>query len=609
MRTPLRSLLLVSCTFFATTTSVPATSVPWPAFAPSELRRAWQGRAADPVSVEFFVVSPDGTPIPDLKAEEVVLRVGGRPRTLLTLQWVRAAPLPPGPEGRRAPRVAVPFGSNVPFDAGRSVVVIIDDDSFRPGREQPLREAVRGFIAGLSSRDRLALVTVPYGGLKVDFTVEHERIINALMRIVGQAPQNETGSELACRTRRTLESVTGLLGSLGGGVGPTTVVFVSSALAAPRRDAAMAMAPGMCELTTDHFQHVGAATAAARAHFYVVQPEDTVVPAALLRETIAGASFDGSDHPLVGLEHLTGVTGGHRLPMLTSRDNNLIRIARETSGYYVASFVPDSAERNGNAHRVDVKVSRENAAVRARPAVVIPRPARNARTPSPQDMLRETRVFRDLPLRTAAYPSLNDAKTVKLLSVIEPIEPGVTFTAAAAGLIDEKGRLVAQSTATNEELKSTPVIAAMAVPPGRYRLRMAATDATGRAGSADYDVAAELLPAGGLTMSALVLGLSRGGFRPMLTFGAEPAALAYLELYGATATPPTVTVELSLSEDGPALLAMPAAVADTKDESRRFVTAALPIGSLPAGDYVVRAIVSVDGKQARTYRTLRKQPR
>ena len=144
----------------------------------------------------------------------------------------------------------------------------------------------------------------------------------------------------------------------------------------------------------------------------------------------------------------------------------------------------------------------------------------------------------------------------------------------------------------------------MAVPPGRYRLRMAATDATGRAGSADYDVVAELLPAGGLTMSALVLGLSRGGFRPMLTFGAEPAALAYLELYGATAAPPTVTVELSLSADGPALLTMPAAVADTKDESRRFATAALPIGSLPAGDYVVRAIVSVDGKQARTYRTL-----
>jgi hypothetical protein len=223
-------------------------------------------------------------------------------------------------------------------------------------------------------------------------------------------------------------------------------------------------------------------------------------------------------------------------------------------------------------------------------------------------MLRETRVFRDLPLRTAAYPSQNDAKTVKLLSVIEPLEPGVMFTAAAAGLIDERGRLVAQSTSTSEELKSTPVIAAMAVPPGRYRLRMAATDSSGRAGSADYDVVAELMPAGSLTMSALVLGLSRGGFRPMLSFGAEPAALAYLELYGPVTTKPTVTVELSLSIDGPALLSMPAAVAETKDDARRFVTAALPIGSLPAGDYVVRAIVTVDGKQARTFRTLRKQP-
>jgi hypothetical protein len=348
----------------------------------------------------------------------------------------------------------------------------------------------------------------------------------------------------------------------------------------------------------------------ARAHFYVVQPEDVAVPASLSRETIAGASFDGSDNPIAGLEHLSGVTGGHRLPMLTTRDNNLIRIARETTGYYLAAFVPDAAERNGRVQPVDVRVSRERVAVRVRPFATIPRPpARNARVPSPADMLREARVFRDLPLRTATYPSQNDAKTVKLLSVLEPVEPGVTLTAAAAGLVDDKGRLIRQWTATEEELKATPLIAAIAAPIGRYRFRMAATDSTGRAGSADYDVVAELLPAGSLTMSALVLGLSRGGFRPMLLFSNEPVAIAYLELYGPTATVPTVAVELALSEDGPALLTVPGAISKTKDESRQFATAALPIGSLPAGDFVVRATVMVDGKQARAMRTLRKQAR
>jgi VWFA-related protein len=575
--------------------------------APLEARQA--KAVGDPVSVEFFAVAADGTPVNDLRANEVTLRINGRLRVVQNLQWIRSGPLPPGPEGRREAVLPPPFGSNVPSDAGRAVIVVIDDDSFRPGREQFLRDAVRDFMRGLSRRDRVALVTVPYGGLKVDFTSEHERINNALMRIVGQSPQGETGSELACRTRRTLESLSGLLGSLGGGVGPTTVLFVSSGLAGPRRDAAMAMAPGVCELTTDHFRQVGTATATARAQFYVVQPEDANVRPSLQRETIAGASFTGSDNPLEGLEHLTGVTGGHQLPMLTSRDNNLIRIARETSGYYVASFVPEASERNGNAHPVDIKVTREAIDVRARPAVIIPRPVARGRTVSPRDMLRQTQVFRDLPLRTAAYPSQNDAKTVKLLSIVEPIEANVMLNAAAVGLVDSGGRLVAQWTATPEELKALPVIAALAVPTGTYRLRIAATDANGRSGSADYDVTAELLPAGSLTMSALVLGLSRGGFRPMLLFSSEPVAMAYLELYGQITNVPTVVVELAMSEDGPALLTMPGSISRTNDNLRQFATAALPIGSLPAGDYLVRAIVTVDGKQARLTRTLRKQLR
>jgi VWFA-related protein len=565
---------------------------------------------SDPASIEFLAVAPDGVPVDDLRTEEVALRVNGRPRPLLTLQWIRTAPLPAAPGERPAARLPLPFGSNLPFDAGRAIVVVIDDDSFRPGREHELRDALRGFLSGISVRDRVALATIPYGGLKVDFTNEHERVNNALLRIVGQAPQNETGSELACRTRRTLESLAGLLGSLGGGVGPTTDLFLSSALAAPRRDAAMALAPGMCELTTEDFRQVGTAAAAARAQFYVIQPDEGRLTASRQVETIAGGDFGGSDNPLAGLEHLSGVTGGHRLPMLNSRENNLVRIARETSGYYLASFVPEPSERNGIPQAIDVKVSRELVTARTRPAIVIPRPVvRGARTPSPRDMLKESAVFRDLPLRLTAYPSQNDAKTVKVLGVMEPVEPGVTLTAAAAGLVDDRGRLITQWTATADELKTSPIIAAMAVPPGRYRFRIAATDSTGRAGSVDYAVIAELLPVGTISASGLALGLSRGGFRPVLVFGTEPSAMAYLELYGQSTTPAAIAVELAMSDEGPAVFTVPAAIAETSEPGRRFATAAIPIGSLPAGDYLVRANVTVDGQRVRVVRTLRKQPR
>jgi VWFA-related protein len=565
---------------------------------------------AEPVIVDFYLVAADGTPVGDLRNDELTIRVNGRARPLADLRWVRSSPLPAAEDQRRERTLPPPYGSNLISDLGRTLVIVIDDDSFRPGREQPIREALRGFLGNISGRDRIALATLPYGGLKVDFTTQHERVATALAGLVGQAPQELTGSDLACRTRRTLDALVGLLNSLGGGVGPTAVLFVSSGLAAPRRDAPMTMAPGMCELTTEHFAQVVKATASARASFYVIQPEDVVLAGTRQVENIAGAGFAGSDNPLAGLEHLTGVTGGHRLPLLTARNNNLIRIARETSGYYAAAFVPEPNERNGNSHTLDIRVSRPDVTVRARPAVVIPRPVvRGARVPSPRDMLRETRVFRDLPLRTAAYPSQNDAKSVKLLAVIESPEPGVKLTAVAAGLIDAKGNLFAQWTANAEELAVTPLMTALVARQGRYRLRIAATDSTGRGGSADYDVDAELIPAGTLNISSLVLGLSRGGFRPMLQFGTEPVALAYLEMYGKTAEPPTVTVEIATSEDGPAVLTMPGAIAPTKDDLLRVATAALPIGSLPAGDYIVRAIINADGQQARVVRTLRKQSR
>jgi VWFA-related protein len=565
-----------------------------------------QARPADPQWVEFFVVSSDGTPVGDLRSNEVTLRVNGRTRPVATLEWVRAAPLPPGPEGQREAPLSPPFGSSLPEGAGRTVIIVIDDYSFRPGREHVVRDAVREMVSALGPRDRVALVTVPYGGLKVDFTVEHERLRTALLRIVGQAPQNETGSELACRSRRTLASLTGLLESLGGGMGPATVIFVSSALAGPRRDAPVTLAPGVCELTVDHFKHVGESASAARAHFYVVQPEDVAVPAGLLVENIAGTGFTGSDNPIEGLEHLSGVTGGHRLALLSSSDNNLLRVAREISGFYLVSFIPEASERNGRPVAVDVVVSRANATVRARPSVTVPRPSATAtRRPSAREMLRQP-PQQGLPLRAAAFPSLNDSKTVKLLGVLESFEPGVTFTEAVAGVFDDKG-LVAQWTATSEELKSAQVLAALAVPPGRYRFRMAAVDASGRRGTADYLVDAELVQVGSLTMSGLVLGLSRGGFRPMLQFSREPVALAYLEFYGPIAAVPNVSIELAMSEDGPALVKVPAAVSQAADGSRRFGTAAIPIGAVPPGDYAVRATVTVEGAQARVVRTVRKR--
>lgn len=567
-------------------------------------------RAVEPFTFEFLAVSNDGTPVEGLKREEVQLKLDGRVRTLRSVHWVPVFD-PRTVDGRPALALPPPFATNTALDGSRTLLLVIDDSSFRPGRERPLREVVHNFLGTLGPRDLSALVTVPYGGLKTDLTNEHERVSAALSKLVGQAPQTETGSDLACRTRRSLESLTGLLESLRGGEGPTTILFFSSRLAGPRRDADLTRAPGRCEITVDHFNRVGDAASAVRALFYIIQPDDTMLHGASNQtEGLAGGGFIGSDNPLEGLEHLSGVTGGRRLQLQTPEDASLSRITRETAGYYTMRFDVHPLDREGLRRQVDLRVNRPGVSLRVRPQFTVP-PSEPPNAPTPLSMLRYGRVFRGLPLRAASYVSENagDDK-LKIVTIVEPLDPAAKIVSLTAALFDENGHSNAQWTAADTDAR--PLIGAMAAPPGVYRLRVAATDAFGRAGTTDAEVRVELAPAGVLSLSGVVLGVSRNGvFTPKMEFTTEPSALASVEVYGKPGGEPMwVSFELATTLNGPALVTTPGVIESTRARDRFVVTGAVPINSLPPGDYVVRAIGGLKGQPTgRALRTLRKVAR
>jgi VWFA-related protein len=571
-------------------------------------------RPADVVAVDFYAVTTDGLPVADLKPEDVQLKVDGRARPVKWLEWIPVAE-PPAKDAAPPAPIPAPYASNAERDAGRSFVLAIENESFRPGRERPLRDAVDRFLSALSPRDRVGLLTMPYGGFRVQPTNDLAKVRAELAKVGGQGSSNESGSEMACRTRRTLESLVGLVSGFSATEAPTNVLFVTSGMAGPRRDSAVALAPGMCELTVDMFNQVGAAAGASRAMFYVIQPEDLMVrPGQALTENIAGANFRGSDNPLEGIEHLAGVTGGERLHLAATGETTLVRIARETSAYYMLGFEVSSGDRNNASRQIDVRVAREGVAVRARPSVTIPRienrPATKAQAVTPRSMLREARAFRDLPLRGVGYASHNpeDGK-IKIICLMEPTEASVQLNAAAAGLFDDGGRLVAQWTADAKALTGSTIMGALlASKPGTYRLRLAATDGAGRSGTADYEIVAEVPTVGPVKISSLVLGLSRGGFVPRMLFGSEPVALGYFDLYGKVDPGVTASAEIARGVDGPSLsAAIPAALRAVAGEERAIATVALPIGALPAGDYVVRVTVTIPGHPpARILRTLRK---
>ena len=546
-----------------------------------------------PASIDFLVVSSDGLPVADIKADEVSLKIDGRPRPVRSLRFVQVADgtgAAPGID----PAAPAPFGSNAAGSTmSRSLVLVLDDDSFRVGTERPLREAADRFLAGLTPTDRVALVTMPYGGTKVSLTTDREKVRASLAQIIGQAPQSESPSEMACRTRRTLESLIGLFEGLETS-SPPVVLFFSASLVGPT-DSNFRVATGlggagsigMCEVPRETFQQVGNAASAVGARVYIIQPT-----------TIQSQ--------VEGLENVAGVTGGTMMHLGGSDSNALSRVARETAAYYVADFDVDPSMRAGTARRVELRVSRADVSVRVRPALTIAKD-RPRRSMSPRDLLRQPGSFTDIPLRVSGLASQEPGqKTIRVVLLGEVADPSIKITGAAAALFDEKGKLVAQWTAKSEEIAAGLLVGALAVPPGAYRLRLAATDSSGRMGTADYEVSAELTPAGPLQLSALALGTSRGTFLPKLQFGSEPVALAHVEIYGGKpGMPVSAMFEISRSLNGPALATVPGALGAVGDH--HAASGALPIGNLPAGDYVVRAIIGIEGQpKGRVVRTLRK---
>jgi VWFA-related protein len=585
-----------------------------PAASARQQEKAPLERGIEFLRIDFGAVASDGGPITDLTAQDVTVRIAGRQRTIRSLQLIQIAESSStaGADDART-SLPVPFGTNTQNEAGRTIALAIDDDSFRPGREAPLRDAVDLLTKRLNPQDRIALVTMPYGGMKVPFTTDHARIRTAMSRLVGQAPADETGSAFACRTARTLESLISFFETLGIRDEPATVMFVTAGLAPPRRDAPMTMAPGMCELRSDLFAQVGVKAGAARAQFYVVQPGDLMRSAGgVQRENIAGVGTLGSDNPIEGIEHLSGVTGGKMLNLTGSADTAFGRVLRESSAYYVAQIDPQPSDRSGRSQQLEIRVKRPGVDVRARPQITFAKPEPSLGRPvglSPREMIATSAVYRDLPLRATAYTALErDGRTMRVIALAEPIEPGVKLGALVAALFDADGKLVSHWSATAPEMDRRPAVGAMPAPPGAYRLRVAAIDSSGRSGTADYDVAADVASSGPLTLSSIVLGLSRdGAFSPRLQFTNEPVAIGYVEMFGAPAgAQVTAGLEIATTLNGPALVRVPLAIQSTGGD-HYVAKGALPIGGLAAGDYVVRAIVALEGHPTtRVTRTLRK---
>lgn len=571
----------------------------WLILAAALVTAAQPPKAPSPVSIQFHALGEDGQPILDLKAGDIALKINGKPRTITSLTLVQSTSMGPA-----ASILPLPYATNGLARAGRVFYILIDDDSITTGREGQMKDALHALTSEIPADDRIGVLTTQ-GTVNIGPVDDRSKINIAIDGISGKSSATETTQDAQCRTTRVLGDLGTMLAMSGST--PTSLLVFSSGLSAPVEQVVQvgsrARTPGggsagtsdLCPVRPSDFENLGRLAAATSSDFYVFD----------LTQAAANHSSSQDD----GLSSLASVTGGEFVAIGGNAQAAMSRLLRETSAYYVASFDADPSERSGQPLRVELKSARDHVDLHGHESLVIPKEA-GGKAVSPKDMLRVAAMYRDLPLRAAAYDSRNaGSDDLKVVAVFEPTDPSATLAAASVALFDEKNTLKKQWTAQPADLAKHPVIAAVTAAPGTYRMRVAAVDSSGRAGTVDYPMTVELARADPLKVSSLVLGTQADGkFAPRLDFGDDSVAIGYLEIYG---VPKGATVGVNLdvakTNEGAPLATADTSVGNGSADDVRVAYGGFSIANLDSGDYLMRAVVTLDGKPVgRVVRTLRK---
>ncbi len=553
-----------------------------------------QGSDGGLVTIEFRVLDREGRPVLDLQAGEVTLKVDGREKRIERFDLVRFAEVTPPPKEPGPDPLPSPYSSNHPSEAARDVLVVLDDEAFRPGREKSVVDALNLLVSALSPDDRIGLRTLPLGGEVVPLTKDRAEIRKAISKISGRASANPAPLDAACKTRQILQQLPPLFSNVRRDI-PLTIVFLTNGIVTPD------FYPNdLCEVRSTDYNALELPAVASRAFFHSVQVlEDATFGWVPLNTLTAG------------LQHLNQTAGGYDIVRLSGgAPEAILEVLQQSSAYYSLSFEPEASWLNGRDRRMELRVKRDGTKVIAPSKVIIPASAEMARRKEQDDLERmiSERPYQEVSLRASAFVARDVQEALKVVAVFQPVEPSVKLQSAMITLIDDFGNVRAQWTARPSDLGTFPVSRALEANRGQYRMRLVAIDTAGRRGTVDRHIRVDLQRAGPVRLSDVMLAATDGGpLMPRLFFGSEKVGVAYIEVYDAPETAElSVRFDVARSAAGPALGSVAGKV-EKGDDGASTAFGAFSVDALPPGDYEVRAVVTVDGKVVgQASQTLRK---
>ena len=209
-------------------------------------------------------------------------------------------------------------------------------------------------------------------------------------------------------------------------------------------------------------------------------------------------------------------TGGRTVMNINDFEQGIRDVFDENKSYYLLAFEPMSSAADGKLHRVDVKVDRDDVEVRTRSGYYAPepeKPSKDKATTTPENaeltkaiagLLPDSR----LPMRVSLLPFAVPGQRLSTVAIVLGIRQPVP-AAAANARVTETTELLTTAFTPEGDPRGAPqrqtasvvlragadgeaayeVLGRIDLPPGRYRLRLAAHNATSaKSGSVFADV-------------------------------------------------------------------------------------------------------------------------
>lgn len=526
------------------------------------------------VEVDAVVTDADGNPVTTLTKDDFEIIEDGRPQEVTAFSLVNL----PIERAERPLFASAPIEADVQSNddvEGRIYLLLLDDLHTDLTRTPRVKAAARRFIENnFGTNDMAAVVFTGRSGDSQDFTSNPRLLTAAIDRFNGRKLRSATLNRIegarvgpsggvepgddfeqmdrAFRARSMAASVRKLADFMAGVRGRRkAMLLIGEGVDYDIFEATGLLGSTASSVLLDTHDAIAAATR-GNVSIYAIDPRGLTTGESELIEvssTVGNANLQAMQQELRlsqdSLRVLAAATGGFAAVNRNDFDNVFERIVAENSSYYLLGYYASNNRRGGRFRKLEVRVKQPGLRVRSRSgyfeargrAPSQPNAADNPKSlaPAVAEALSSPLPTTGVPMRVFAAPYKGAAPDAAVALAFEIDVQGLDFVQkddtfheqvdVAYTAVNNNGKIfpgdrhtitLAMKPDTYARMREggLRVLSQVNLPPGRYQMRVAAGNRSGKAGSVLYDLEIPDFNRSPLVMSGVSLTAASAGAVP-----------------------------------------------------------------------------------------------